>query len=397
MSATTRTLRALRRHRALTVGLCAVGLVACSAAADGPDPTTTVTTVASDPSAPVTNSSDPVDPSAPSTIGGVGNLPGPLPTEAIEEIASTTTLPPPEEAVGTLANGNRILLLGDSILASTARRYTNNMCQVLVPLGWQVELEAEVSRGIDFGQRVQRELKDQHWDVGLIFLGNNYNNDQDDFYKRYNDVIVGFGDIPVVVVTVSEAQESKPKVNEIIRALAGAHPNVTVLDWASISRYPGVINENDSLHMHLTDTGREVLAEAVGDVLGIAPAQPGDCLKSKHTDDSAGSVNGSGGSSGGGGSGGGSGSHPTTTVKSTGTTVKPTTSSTSPVTTTGGCQIPPCGPTSTNPPTGSTSPPSATTNPPATNPPATSPPATNPPATNPPATNPPVTVTVPGP
>lgn len=374
-------------HRSLIGALCALGLVACSAAAADPDPTT-VTTLAPTGSSPDT---DAPTISGPSTVGGVGSLPGPLPTVAIEEIASTTTLPAPEEEVGTVANGNRILLLGDSILASTSRRYTNNMCKTLVPLGWQVEVEAEVSRGIDFGQRVQKELASPAWDVGLIFLGNNYNDDQDDFFKRYNDVIVKFGDVPVIVVTVTEFKESQHKVNEIIRALAGAHPNVKVLEWASISEGDGVIASQDSLHLHLTDTGRQVLADAVANVLGVAPAQPGDCLASKHHDDSAGSVNGNT-----------SGKPTGTTVKPT-TTAKPSATTTSTATTSPGCQIPPCATTPptnpptgstnppTNPPTGSTAPPTGSTQPQPTTPPATSPPVTNPPATSPPATNPPAT------
>jgi hypothetical protein len=366
----------MARHRTLISALGALVLAACSAAAEGPPASTTVASTVETTEVETTSGSS--ESSAAPTVPGVGNLPGPLPTEAPEEIKSTTTLPPPEEEVGALAAGNRILMLGDSILASTARRYSNNMCATLVPLGWQVQLEAEVSRGIDFGQRVQRELKDQHWDVGLIFLGNNYNDNQQDFFKRYNEVIVGFGDVPVIVATVTEFQSSQAEVNEIINALAGAHPNVKVLDWATISQGDGVIAQHDALKLHLTDDGRQVLADAVANVLGVAPTQPGDCLDSRHRDDSAGSVNGSTGN----------GKPPTSTVRPTQTTAKPTTSST-PTTTSPptGCQIPPC----------PTSPPNTTAPPPAST--AAPPPATT--APPPPATTaaPPTapTTTVPGP
>ena len=45
-------------------------------------------------------------------------------------------------------------MIGDSIMASTATRYTGYMCDELVPLGWSVDVEAEPSRFIDFGNRV---------------------------------------------------------------------------------------------------------------------------------------------------------------------------------------------------------------------------------------------------
>ena len=37
-------------------------------------------------------------------------------------------------------------MIGDSILASTSRRYTGEMCLGLVPLDWAVEVDAEKSR-----------------------------------------------------------------------------------------------------------------------------------------------------------------------------------------------------------------------------------------------------------
>ena len=70
-------------------------------------------------------------------------------------------VPPPVNADGTTAElvgesspGNRILIIGDSIMASTSSRYGGQMCDALVPLGWEVAVEAEPSRFIDFGNRV---------------------------------------------------------------------------------------------------------------------------------------------------------------------------------------------------------------------------------------------------
>ncbi len=62
--------------------------------------------------------------------------------------------------VGDEVIDNRLLVIGDSIMASTATRYSGLMCDELVPLGWAVEVEAEPSRFIDFGNRVLDQTLD---------------------------------------------------------------------------------------------------------------------------------------------------------------------------------------------------------------------------------------------
>ena len=143
-----------RPHRALVGALAAVVLAACSAAADSGDggseqPTTSG---ASGEGAVATETLD----TTTMTVSGVGVLPGPLPTNAVEDIASTTTIAEIDETetICAKASGNRVLMRGGSILASTSKRYGNEMCDALVPLGWQVEIDAEVGRPVAFGQEV---------------------------------------------------------------------------------------------------------------------------------------------------------------------------------------------------------------------------------------------------
>src|SRR5262245_15564757 len=52
-----------------------------------------------------------------------------------------------------LVEGTRVLMIGDSIMASTSSRYGGEMCKELVPRGWSVEVDAETGRFIDFGDR----------------------------------------------------------------------------------------------------------------------------------------------------------------------------------------------------------------------------------------------------
>lgn len=296
--------------------------------------------------------------SAPPGTLGVGVLPGPLPTTAIDVADSSTTSTSVDDE-SLAPPGNRILMLGDSILASTAERYTDDMCEALVPLGWQVEVEAEVSRGIGFGTFVIEQRMDAGWDAGLVFLGTNYGGDQDEYRSELDEIVSAFAPRPVVLVTVSEFEPQLAEVNEVIREFDAMYRNVSVVDWERISQaYPGVL-AGDGIHPTLE--GRRVLAEAVAAHLGEAPTSPGDCLESVFVDDSAGEID----------------RVTVTTVRSSPTTVRPSATPTtvrsattttvrpgSATTTTpggGGTTVPATSPVTTVPPPPGTDPPPATT------------------------------------
>ncbi len=57
-------------------------------------------------------------------------------------------------ATRELVDDARVLMIGDSIMASTSSRYGGEMCKELVPRGWDVEMDAESGRFVDFGDRV---------------------------------------------------------------------------------------------------------------------------------------------------------------------------------------------------------------------------------------------------
>ena len=328
------------------------------------------------------------------TISGVGLLPdtvapGQQPlvmlTRPVNEDGTSATL------IGELATGNRILFIGDSILASTSSRHGGQLCDVLVPLGWVVEVEAEISRFVDFGNKVldrfdfpeltpigvpPSDLGDDDWDAAVVFLGSNYGGDPIAYEEELREILARLAPRPTLLLTVTEFRSNWAEVNEVVKRLGVELDNVTILDWEEIAQAPGVISGD---RQHPTDAGREVLAEAIAVTLGPGSIGEGDCLRSLFTDDSA--VNGGGSSSTGssGSSGGGSSSGSNSGGSST------------PVTTSApsnpGATTAPTSPPATDPP--ATDPPA--TSPPATSPPATSPPATSPPATSPPATSPPAT------
>ncbi len=225
------------------------------------------------------------------TIAGVGAVPA-VPSAVREPIVIVR--PPVNEdgteakLIGDKVDGNRILMIGDSILASTSSRYGNHMCNAVVPLGWQVAVEAEPSRFIEFGNRVLDKVlvagagPGEDWDAAVVFLGSNYRGDADAYEAELVELLDRLEPRPVVLLTVTEYRPNYVEVNEVVTRLGNERDNVTVLDWAAISDSPGVLS-GDGLHP--TDTGRRVLAESVAAALGPVEGI-GDCLRSAFRDDS---------------------------------------------------------------------------------------------------------------
>ena len=189
---------------------------------------------------------------------------------------------------GQRAAGNRVLMIGDSVLAGTSPRYSNDMCETMVPLGWKVEVDAEVGRFIDFADRVLDKRQSAGWDAAVIFLGSNYGEDQALFASLLESAVDRLSPMPVVLVTVTEFEPSRADVNAAIRLIAFNHPNVSVVDWAAVSASDPTLLSGDDLHP--TPRGRQVLAYHVAGAFGDAPTASGECLKTSFRDDSAGSV-----------------------------------------------------------------------------------------------------------
>lgn len=282
------------------------------------------------------------------TLAGVGNLPAGVQSTAVGTtttmVASTTTVVEPDTFS---AGGNRLLVVGDSILASTAERYSNDLCEALVPLGWQVELNAETNRFIDFGSQVLRARLTAGWDAAVVMLGNNYNGDAQAFSSELEGIVDQLSPRPVVLLTVTEFTDDRREVNDVISLIAATHDRVYVADWAARSADADDLLGFDGLH--LTDLGRQEIAALVAITVGRAPDRPGRCLDTDYTDDSEGSVDG----------GGDDGATDTTAKRGGGT--KPTVPRTT---------VPKTVPKTTPPST-----------PPPTDPPPTDPPPTDPPST----------------
>ena len=172
-------------------------------------------------------------------------------------------------ALRDLVEGQRVLMIGDSIMASTSSRYGGEMCSELVPRGWQVEMNAESGRFVDFGDRVLDARLDADWDVAVVMLGNNYGADKAVFEDYLDDIVDRLAPRPTVLLTVTEFRPDRVDVNEAIYEIAAENDNVRVLDWAAETAADPALVGGDGLH--LSNLGRVRYADLVGRSSAVPP------------------------------------------------------------------------------------------------------------------------------
>ncbi len=245
-------------------------------------------------------------PPAPGTVA-VGSLPGVIGTAAASTGATESTDPQPTGAnetapstpdvagslapIGRLVTGNRVIVIGDSILASISNRYGDQLCTDLVPRRWAVEVDAEVSRRIEFGREVLAQRGDANWDAAVVMLGNNYDGDAVAYADELDQLLDELGPIPIVLPTVTPYRPQQDEVNDATRAAAGHHHNVRLVDWAARTAAKDGRKLLAGDRLHLSDDGQVALAGMIAEQFGLAPkGSRGACLRSTFTDDSQGSV-----------------------------------------------------------------------------------------------------------
>jgi hypothetical protein len=184
--------------------------------------------------------------------------------------------------LGPSAAGNRLLMIGDSILAGTASRYGGEMCNTLVPMGWRVALEAEAGQMVGFGRTVLRDRIYEGWDAAVVFLGTNYGGIIDSYTRDLTAIVESLAPRPTLLLTPTEFRSSMKQVTEAIRVIAAKNPHVSVLDWGTASLQPGVLNKD---RVHPSVAGRKVLVASIAAAVGSPPTGVGTCLASKYTND----------------------------------------------------------------------------------------------------------------
>ena len=185
--------------------------------------------------------------------------------------------------LGSQAAGNRLLVIGDSILAGTASRYGGALCSAVVPLGWRVAVEAEAGQMVGFGRTVLRDRIYEGWDAAVVFLGTNYGGNKENYERDLTRIVESLAPRPTLLLTATLFRDTMQQVNEVIRVVASKNSNVSILDWGTASVQPGLLNKD---RVHPTNAGRTVLVSSIAAALGNAPTGPGACLPAKFTDDS---------------------------------------------------------------------------------------------------------------
>jgi hypothetical protein len=236
-----------------------------------------------------------LDPAAVGTLDGVGDLPGPL--SADNELGSRSDLARAEIlaarselGMADLIEGPRVMVIGDSIFASMSRRYGGEICTALTPLGFDVEVNAEVGRFVDFGERVlQRRLQPRSgldWDAVVLSLGSNFGGDLSAYRTRLIRILDKLEPRPVLLFTVSEFRPDRIKLNDVIVEMVQMYSNVFVVDWSAIvAREPSLLQRD---RLHLTESGRNRLVSEMARALGsYSTTRQGRCLPTEFSDDSA--------------------------------------------------------------------------------------------------------------
>lgn len=230
----------------------------------------------------------------PETVA-IGGLPGPFsdtatPATIPSTSTSTTTEPPAEPISGPLVDavlGHRLLLVGDTALAATTPRFDGEMCAAVTHFGWDVEIEAEPGRFVDFADEVLDARLDDDWDVVGLMFGHHVATTVDDFERTLDDLLDRLAPRPVILYTVAELGDDQVEINRLLRARDRSRPNVVIVDWAGpTSDDPELLLDDGGPYP--TDEGARRLALFTAAALGETPSgDPGECLDAVFTDDSA--------------------------------------------------------------------------------------------------------------
>lgn len=231
----------------------------------------------------------------PEALSDRTSIPSP-PTTPPASVTPTTDAPV-EPIAGAIADsvvGYRLLLIGDTLIASTAPRDDGIMCDVISDFGWTLEIAAEPGRFIEFGEQVLDERLEQSdgepWDVAAIMFGNHFDGDLEGFVRQLETMLRRLSPRPTIVYTLTELNDDALAINEVIRELPRSFPAVVVVDWAAATEAaPDTLLDGGGPQLTGDGSGLLVMytAAALGQTPGGERGEPGECLPSVFVDDSA--------------------------------------------------------------------------------------------------------------
>ena len=143
-------------------------------------------------------------------------------TSASTTSASTTAAPTTTTTLPQVTQ-NHVFVLGDSVLLGAA-----NEIPAALP-GWQVIVDAKVSRFLNQGIEVLQARRAEIGDAGVVVIqqGNNYLGNEQQFRDEIDQTMAVLAGVPKVVwLTVAEFTQSRVDVNKEILAAAQRYPNI---------------------------------------------------------------------------------------------------------------------------------------------------------------------------
>jgi hypothetical protein len=235
----------------------------------------------------------------PQQLSDAPTLPAPPPPPTTAPTESATSTPaamnpdqPIEGPIGELVDGNRILLVGDSILASAAPRNEGELCDALVLFGWAAEIDAVDDRGIDFAsgvldERLTEAGQQDDWDVVAFAFGSDVDGTDADAVAAFGSELAALiervAPRPVLLYTLVDVGADRAAVNDVIRQQPQSHQNALVIEFSDAGD-DGVAVVDDSGRT-LTDDGMKRFSIRTAAAVGDAPGDgEGACLPSDYDD-----------------------------------------------------------------------------------------------------------------
>ena len=196
---------------------------------------------------------------------------------------------PLQGPLGRLVTGDRVLMVGDSLLASAAPRNGGLMCDALTVFGWETEIDAEADHDIQFINEVLDERLDEdgdgdtadNWDIVVFAIGSEIDGTDAEalaeLESELDTAIERVAPRPVVLVTLPGDDDGRAAINEMLRARPDRHADIAVLDFAELGGTDTPLQADDGLTF--TVDGSKRLSLYVADLLGEAPDDDeGQCL-----------------------------------------------------------------------------------------------------------------------
>lgn len=188
-------------------------------------------------------------------------------TEAPTTTQPTTTQPTTTTTLPPQVTQNHVFVLGDSVLLGAA-----NEIPAALP-GWQVIVDAKVSRFLNQGIEVLQARRAEIGEGGVVVIqqGNNYLGSEQQFREEIDQTMAVLGGVPKVVwLTVSEFRADRADVNKEILEAAQRYPNIVLADWNGVW-LPNRVAFTSRDGLHLKRPGANAMAALIAQTVGAPP------------------------------------------------------------------------------------------------------------------------------